>query len=175
MLVEKARAGHRVVRLKGGDPFVFGRGGEEASACAAAGIAFEVIPGVTSALAAPAYAGIPLTDRRHAASFAVVTGHKDPTRVSEATRWAELGRAVDTLVILMGMRNLGALVARLIDGGKDAKTPAAAVMDGTLGRQRTITATLEDLPRRVSEAGLDAPSAVVVGDVVRLRETLLGG
>jgi len=172
LLIEHARAGRCVVRLKGGDPFVFGRGGEEASACAEAGVAFEIVPGVSSALAALAYAGIPVTDRRHAASFAVVTGHKDPTRVSEAMRWAELGRAADTLVILMGMRNLDAIARKLIDGGRAAQTPAAAIMHGTLAAQRCVVAPLGSLAARVAEAGLGAPSTVVVGDVVRLRETL---
>ncbi|MGH0035211.1 MAG: uroporphyrinogen-III C-methyltransferase [Myxococcota bacterium] len=172
LLVERARAGLQVVRLKGGDPFVFGRGGEEASACVEAGIPFEVVPGVSSALAAPAFAGIPLTDRRHAASFAVVTGHKDPSKAAEATRWAELGRAVDTLVILMGMRNLPDLVARMLEGGKDPGCPAAAVMHGTLPRQRVVEASLAELPAAVEAAGLAAPAAVVIGDVVGLRGTL---
>jgi uroporphyrinogen III methyltransferase/synthase len=172
LLLEHARQGRTVVRLKGGDAYVFGRGGEEASACVAAGVPIEVVPGVTSALAAPAYAGIPLTDRRHAASFAVVTGHKDPTRVARATRWAELGRAVDTLVILMGMRNLPSLVAAIVEGGRDPATPAAAVMNGGLPDQRVVEAPLGELPRRVAEAGLGAPAVVVVGDVVRLREEL---
>jgi uroporphyrinogen III methyltransferase/synthase len=172
LVVALARAGKLVVRLKGGDPFVFGRGGEEASACAEAGVPFEVVPGVSSALAAPAAAGIPLTDRRHAASFAVVTGHKDPTRVSEATRWAELARSVDTLVILMGARKLPELVERIVAGGHDPKTPAAMVMNGTLPSQRVVTAPLGELPARVRDAGLGAPAAVVIGDVVRLREQL---
>lgn len=172
LLVEHASAGRVVVRLKGGDPFVFGRGGEEASAAVLAGIPFEVVPGVTSAIAALAYAGIPVTDRRHAASFAVVTGHKDPTRVSEETRWRELGRAVDTLVILMGMRNLPKLVAQIIAGGRDAATPAAAVQHGSLASQRVVVAPLSELPAAVQAAGLGAPAAVVVGDVVSLREHL---
>ncbi len=172
LMVEHAAAGRMVVRLKGGDPFVFGRGGEELSACRAAGIDFEVVPGVSSALAAPAFAGIPVTDRRHAASFAVVTGHKDPSRASEQTRWAELGRAVDTLIVLMGMRNLRDLVQRLIDGGKDPETPAAAVMHGTLPRQRVVASTLSALPDAAEAAGLGAPSAIVVGEVVDLRESL---
>ena len=172
LMIERALAGSRVVRLKGGDPFVFGRGGEEATACAEARIPFEVVPGVSAALAAPAYAGIPVTDRRHAASFAVVTGHKDPTRVSEATRWAELGRAVDTLVILMGMKNLGEIVERVLEGGRDPTTPAAAIMDGTLGRQRVVTAPLRELPARVRAEGLVAPATVVIGSVASLGETL---
>ena len=172
LLVEHAKTGKTVVRLKGGDPFVFGRGGEEASAAVEAGISFEVVPGVTSALAALAYAGIPVTDRRHAASFAVVTGHKDPTRVSEETRWRELGLAVDTLVILMGMRNLPGLVEQIIAGGRDPQTPSAAVMHGSLASQRVVEAPLVDLPKSVAEAGLAAPAVVVVGDVVSLRERL---
>lgn len=172
LLVEHARAGRTVVRLKGGDPFVFGRGGEEASACAAAGVPFEVVPGVSSAFAAPAYAGIPLTDRRHAASFAVVTGHKDPGRPREETRWAELAQSVDTLVILMGMRNLESLVASITAGGKDPATPSAAVMHGTLGEQQVVVAPLGELAERVRAAGLGAPSTVVIGEVVGLRESL---
>jgi uroporphyrinogen III methyltransferase/synthase len=172
LIVEHARAGRCVVRLQGGDPFVFGRGGEEASACVEAGLPYEIVPGVSSALAALAYAGIPVTDRRHSASFAVVTGHKDPTRVSEQTRWAELGRAADTLVILMGMRNLGRIASQIIQGGRAPDTPAAAVMHGTLAAQRCVVAPLGELAARVAEAGLGAPAAIVIGDVVELRETL---
>ena len=172
LLVEKARAGSVVVRLKGGDPFVFGRGGEEVSACAEAGILFEIVPGVTSAVSAAAYAGIPVTDRRHSASFAVVTGHKDPSRAAEQTRWRELGTAVDTLIILMGMRNLPKIVAELIAGGKSPDTPAAAVMYGTLPQQRTCVSTLSGLPEAVELAGLGAPSTVIIGDVVTLRDGL---
>ncbi|MEM9176707.1 MAG: uroporphyrinogen-III C-methyltransferase [Myxococcota bacterium] len=172
LIVEHARAGRTVVRLKGGDPFVFGRGGEEVSACAEAGIAFEIVPGVSSSIAAAAYAGIPVTDRRHAASFAVVTGHKDPSKPAEQTRWRELGAAVDTLVILMGMRNLPKLVAELIAGGKSPDTPVAAVMQGTLPQQRTVTSTLDGICDAVKAAGLRAPVAVIVGDVVGLRAGL---
>ncbi len=172
LIVERARAGQRVVRLKGGDPFVFGRGGEEASECVKAGVSWEVVPGVSSTVGALAYAGIPVTDRRHSASFAVVTGHKDPTRVSEATCWKELGSAVDTLVIVMGMRNLGTLAERIIEGGRDPETPAAAVMNGTLASQRTVVAPLCKLAERVASAKLGAPCVVVIGDVVQLREKL---
>ncbi|MCZ6462981.1 MAG: uroporphyrinogen-III C-methyltransferase, partial [Proteobacteria bacterium] len=172
LLIDLARDGRIVVRLKGGDPFVFGRGGEEASVLEREGIPFEIVPGVSSALAAPAAAGIPVTDRRHSASFAVVTGHKDPTRVSRETRWAELGSAVDTLIILMGMRNLGEIVGHLLDGGKDPSTPAAAVMNATLPNQRVVEAPLAELPERVAAAGLGAPAAVVIGDVVQLRSSL---
>jgi len=172
LLVRLAREGRRVVRLKGGDPFVFGRGGEEASACAAAGVPFEVVPGISSVVGALAYAGIPVTDRRHGASFAVVTGHKDPTAVARETRWEALAHAADTLVIVMGMRNLEAIAQRLVAGGLDPGTPAAVVMDGALPTQRVVEAPIGELAARAREAGLGAPAVVVVGDVVRLRREL---
>lgn len=172
LLVRLAREGHTVVRLKGGDPFVFGRGGEECSALAAANVAFEVVPGVSSIVGGLAYAGIPLTDRRHSASFAVVTGHKDPSKAAEETRWSELATAADTLVVLMGMRNLPELIERVLAGGRPRDTPAAAVMDATLPSQRVVRAPLVALAERVREAGLGAPALIVIGDVVELRDTL---
>jgi len=172
LLLELAREGRSVVRLKGGDPYVFGRGGEEAGACAAAGIPFEVVPGISSVLGALAYAGIPVTDRRHAASFAVVTGHKDPTEATRETRWDLLARAADTLLILMAMRNLRQILGRLLEAGREADTPAAAVMAGTLPEQRVVTAPLGSLADAVEAAGLGAPAVVVVGGVVGLREAL---
>lgn len=172
LAVNYALEGQTVVRLKGGDPFVFGRGAEEASAAVEAGLAWEVVPGVSSALAAPAYAGIPVTDRRHAASFAVVTGHKDPTQVSRDLSWGALATAVDTLIVLMGMKNLPEIVAAIIEGGRSHQTPAAAVMQGTLPEQKVVVAPLAELPAAVAEARLGAPACVVVGDVVRLREQL---
>jgi len=172
MIVERALRGQTVVRLKGGDPFVFGRGGEEASFCAEHGIPCEVIPGVSSTIGALAYAGIPLTDRRYSASFAVVTGHRDPSQSAEQTRWRELGSAVDTLVILMGMRRLKELVERILAGGRAPTTPSAAVMNGTLASQRVVEAPLCELAARVEEAGLGAPAVVVIGDVVKLRSQL---
>jgi uroporphyrinogen III methyltransferase/synthase len=172
LLIGLAREGLEVVRLKGGDPFVFGRGGEEATACADAGIPFEVVPGVSSPLGVLAYAGIPLTDRRHAASFAVVTGHKDPSKPREEIRWAGLARSADTLVVLMGMRNLEEIVARILAGGRAPDTPAAIVMNGTTPAQRVVEAPLSELPRRAREQGMAAPAAIVVGDVVRLRERM---
>jgi uroporphyrinogen III methyltransferase/synthase len=172
LLLRLAREGKTVVRLKGGDPFIFGRGGEECSALAAAGVPFEVVPGISSVVGALAYAGIPVTDRRHGASFAVVTGHKDPTRVSAETRWGELATSADTLVILMAIRNLETILERVMAGGRSPETPAAAVMEGTLPSQRVVEAPLGELARRVAEAGLEAPSVVVIGDVVRLRPSL---
>jgi uroporphyrinogen III methyltransferase/synthase len=172
LLVSLAREGKTVVRLKGGDPFVFGRGGEEVSACRDAGIPFAVVPGVSSVVGALAYAGVPVTDRRYGASFAVVTGHKDPTQVTEDTRWEALGSAVDTVVILMGMKNLESIVVRILAGGRDPATPAAVVTHGTLPEQVVVEAPLGELVARVREAGVSAPGVVVIGDVVRLRDAL---
>jgi len=172
LLLRLAAQGLTVVRLKGGDPYVFGRGGEEASACAAAGVPFEVVPGVSSIFGALAYAGIPITDRRHGASFAVVTGHKDPTKVTRETRWDLLARAADTLIILMGMRNLAQIVERLLEAGRSPATPSAVVMSGTLPAQRVVSAPLGELVAAAERAGTSAPAVVVVGDVVSLRDAL---
>jgi uroporphyrinogen III methyltransferase/synthase len=170
LLLRLAAKGLTVVRLKGGDPFVFGRGGEEASACAEAGIPIEVVPGVSSIFGALAYAGI--TDRRYGASFAVVTGHKDPTKVTEETRWDLLANAADTLLILMGMRKLEEIVDRILAAGRAPSTPSAVVMHGTLPAQRVVEAPLGELAASVREAGLGSPAVIVVGDVVRLRPAL---
>src|SRR5690606_20624597 len=170
--VGRARAGLRVVRLKGGDPFVYGRGGEEATACREAGVPFEVIPGVTSALAGPAFAGIPITDRRHSASFAVVTGHRDASRPWTSIRWDLLADAVDTLVGLLGLRNLETIAATRMAAGRAPEAPAAVVMEAATPRQRVVVAPLREIARRAREAGLASPAVVVVGDVVRLRESL---
>jgi uroporphyrinogen III methyltransferase / synthase len=171
-LVEQALAGKNVVRLKGGDPFVFGRGGEEAEALRAAGIPFEVVPGVTSAVAVPAYAGIPVTHRGLASSFAVITGHEDPEKKETAIDWPHLARAVDTLVFLMGVRNLPDIVARLAENGRSAETPVAVVRWGTTAEQRTVTGTLADIVAVVEEAGITPPAIAIVGEVVRLRQTI---
>ena len=167
-LVEHAVAGRRVVRLKGGDPFVFGRGGEEALALAAAGIPFRVVPGVTSAIAAPAAAGIPVTHRGVATAFTVVTGHEDPAKPSEQTDWDALARAPGTLVLLMGMGRLAAICERLVAGGRDPAEPAAAVQWGTTPRQRSVIATLGTLAERCAAAGVGSPAVVTVGEVAGL-------
>ncbi len=172
LLVEHGSAGKRVVRLKGGDPFVFGRGGEEAEALVAAGIAFEVIPGVTSAIAAPAYAGIPVTHRALASSFAVITGHEDPAKDDTSIDWPKLATAVDTLVLLMGVGRLEQIAKRLIEHGRAASTPVAVVEWGTLPRQRTIGGTLATIAADVSAAGIGSPAVTVVGEVARLRDGL---
>lgn len=172
LIVQKAQEGRTVVRLKGGDPFVFGRGGEEAEAIAAAGIPFEVVPGVTAATAAPAYAGIPVTHRTLASTVAFVTGHEDPTKESEALEWPRLATAHGTLVFFMGMKNLPTIVARLIEGGRSPETPVALIHWGTWGKQRTITGTLSDIVAQCRAAKFEPPTLIVVGEVVRLRRQL---
>lgn len=170
LLIAHARRGRRVVRLKGGDPFVFGRGGEEAEALAAAGIPFEVLPGVSSAVAVPAYAGIPLTHRGLASSVAVVTGHEDGCKGEPAVEWERLATAVDTLVVLMGARTLPRIVRELLAHGRSPKTPVALIRWGTTEAQTTITGTLADILDRAAE--IQPPVVVVIGEVVRLRDRL---
>lgn len=172
LLVQKGLLGKKVVRLKGGDPFIFGRGGEEALALRTANIPFEIIPGISSAVAAPAYAGIPVTHRHVATSFAVVAGHEDPLKPHSTVHWDKLATAVDTLVILMGIKNIDIIVSELIINGRDPQTPAAAVRYGTTQEQETITASLADLPKVIRQANLKAPAAIVIGEVVRLRDQL---
>jgi len=172
LLIMHARRGRRVVRLKGGDPFVFGRGGEEADALARAGIPFQVVPGISSAVAVPAYAGIPLTHRGVASSFAVVTGHEEAGKRESSVDWARLARSVDTLVILMGLKSLPRLARELIAHGRPAATPAALVRWGTTEIQETVVGTLADIAVRAARARLEPPVVVVVGDVVALRDRL---
>jgi uroporphyrinogen III methyltransferase/synthase len=172
LLLEKAREDKVVVRLKGGDPFVLGRGGEEAGMLTRHGIPFEVVPGVTSASAVPAYAGIPITHRGVASSFAVITGHKASDRGEPRISWDKLAIGADTLVILMGMRNLAKIVDQLIKHGRSPSTPVAVVTQGTTSRQRCLVGTLQDIVGKVGKENLQPPSVVVVGEVVQLRETL---
>jgi uroporphyrinogen III methyltransferase/synthase len=171
-LVEAARAGKSVVRLKGGDPFVFGRGGEEGEALRAAGVEFEVVPGVTAGVAGTAYAGIPVTHREDASAVAFVTGHEDPEKAETALDWKALARFPGTLVFYMGVKRLAENAAALIEAGRDPEEPAAAVERGTLAGQRTAVATLATLAETVEREGLGAPALIVVGPVVRRRETL---
>lgn len=170
LLVARAANGLRVVRLKGGDPFVFGRGGEEAALLAATGIPFEVVPGVTSAIGVPAYAGIPVTHREVASSFAVVTGHERAGRETAAVDWGAYGRQPDTLIVLMGREATPAVAAALIAAGRDPRTPAAVISEGTTSRQRTVVADLA----RIGDAASDLPNpaVLVIGEVVRLRAQL---
>jgi len=172
LLIQKAREGKVVVRLKGGDPFVLGRGGEEAEALVENNIPFEVVPGVSSAIAVPAYAGIPVTHRGVASSFTVVTGHKASDRGEPNIAWDKLATGTDTLVILMGIGNLAYVVDQLIKNNKPPSTPVAVITHGTTDRQRCVTGTLQDIVAKVKSEDLKPPSVVVVGDVVRFREYL---
>ncbi|HSS05244.1 MAG TPA: uroporphyrinogen-III C-methyltransferase [Solirubrobacterales bacterium] len=171
-LVEAALAGKSVVRLKGGDPFVFGRGGEEGEALRVAGVEFEVVPGVTAGVAASAYAGIPVTHRDDASAVAFVTGHEDPEKAETALDWEALARFPGTLVFYMGVKRLGENAAALIGAGRDPDEPAAAVERGTMDGQRTVVATLGALAGAVEREGVGAPALIVVGPVVERRETL---
>ncbi len=171
-LIAAAREGKTVVRLKGGDPFVFGRGGEEAAALARAAIPFEVVPGVTAAVAASAYAGISLTHRDHASAVAFITGHEDPAKTDSALDYGALAEFPGTLVFYMGLHRLPAISAALIASGKPGETPAAVISRGTTPAQQTVTATLAELPARVAACGLHAPSMIIVGDCIRQRATI---
>jgi uroporphyrinogen III methyltransferase/synthase len=172
LLVELGQAGKRVVRLKGGDPFVFGRGGEEAAALSAAGIPFEVVPGVTAGVAAPAYAGIPVTNRGAAAAVAFVTGHEDPTKDASDLDADALAAFPGTLVFYMGVGNLPSIAAALVAAGRDPGDPAAVVQRGTLPDQRTVAGSLATIAELVAEAGLKPPAITVIGPAAALRETL---
>jgi len=172
LIVEKAGSGLTVTRLKGGDPFIFGRGGEEAEILVKENIPFEIVPGVTSAIAAPAYAGIPLTHRKFTSTVAFVTGHEDPGKTESSIDWESLSKGVGTIVFLMGVKNLPQIVGQLTEYGMPSDTPIALVRWGTTSQQITVTGTLENIVEQVNEAGLKAPAIIVVGEVVSLRETL---
>jgi uroporphyrin-III C-methyltransferase len=171
LLIWKARAGKYVVRLKGGDPFVFGRGGEEAQALRRAGVPFEIVPGISSAIAAPAYAGIPLTHRACASSVAVVTGHSAAAN-KDPVDWATMARSVDTLVILMGSSNLKRIMERLLEGGCEPGRPVCLIQSGTLTTQRKLSGTVATIAGLAAAASFTSPMTIVVGNVVRLGESL---
>jgi uroporphyrinogen III methyltransferase/synthase len=172
LLVTKAREGRVVVRLKGGDPYVFGRGGVEAEDLAAAGVGFEVVPGISSVVAAPNCAGIPLTHRDHCSSFHVFTGHEDPARPESRLDWARIAGLEGTRVILMGIERLGDITGELLRHGAAAETPVALVRWGTTGRQQTITGTLSTIAKSAEEAKFEAPAVTIIGSVVSLRSKL---
>ncbi|OQY55316.1 MAG: uroporphyrinogen-III C-methyltransferase [Desulfobacteraceae bacterium 4572_88] len=172
LIAEKARQGKVVARLKGGDPFIFGRGGEEAEILVDQGIPFEIVPGVTSAVAAPAYAGIPLTHRDFTSTLAFVTGHEDPTKAESGIDWPSLTKGIGTLVFFMGVKNLPNIVGNLLQNGMASDTPVALVRWGTTAKQETVTGTLDTIVERVRAAKLKAPAIIVVGKVVGLRDTL---
>jgi uroporphyrinogen III methyltransferase / synthase len=170
LIVSRAAQGKTVVRLKGGDPFIFARGGEEAQALAKAGIAFEVVPGISSGFAAPAYAGIPLTHRDLSSSITFLTGHEDPSKPSSSIDWPKLAKGADTLVLFMGVRNLPEITAALVKGGRNANTPVAVIRWGTRAEQQTVTGTLVDIAARA--AGIEAPAVIVIGEVASLSDEL---
>ncbi|GMA98572.1 uroporphyrinogen-III C-methyltransferase [Pelosinus sp. IPA-1] len=172
LLVDKAKEGKNVVRLKGGDPFVFGRGGEEALTLVENKVSFEVVPGITSAISVPAYAGIPVTHRGVATSFAVITGHEDPTKAESTIKWSHLATAVDTLVFLMGVENLPHITAKLIENGRLADTPAAVIRWGTKPEQRVLVTTVGKAAADVAREGIKPPAIFIVGEVVNLRQDL---
>lgn len=172
LLVAKAKEGKTVVRLKGGDPFVLGRGGEEAEALVSNNIPYEIIPGITSAVAVPAYAGIPVTHRGLASSFAVITGHEDPAKENSSINWEKLATGADTLVFLMGMQNIAGIRTKLTKYGRSGRTPVAVIKDGTKTSQITIVGTLDDIVEKVKEHQIGPPAVIVVGNVVGLAEKL---
>lgn len=182
LLISQARQGRIVVRLKGGDPFVFGRGGEEALALSAASIPFEVVPGISSAVAVPAYAGIPVTHRGYASHVTIVTGHEaareQGTRTgaeqqrADPVNWEALAAVGGTLVILMGVRGLPCIVRRLLDGGLDRETPAAVIQQGTTRQQRVVTGTIATIAQHAADAGLESPAITIIGAVAGLRDSL---
>jgi uroporphyrinogen III methyltransferase / synthase len=173
LLVERAKEGKRVCRLKGGDPFVFGRGGEEAEYVAASGVPFEIVPGVSAGYAVPAYAGIPLSHRKLSSSVAFITGHEDPEKAGGSNLdWKGIAEGASTLVFFMSVKNISLIARKLIEAGRSPATPAAAIRWGTRGDQEVVTGTLETITERAQRAGLKPPALVVVGDVVALREKL---
>ncbi|GBE12637.1 uroporphyrinogen-III C-methyltransferase [bacterium BMS3Abin13] len=172
MLIGHGKAGRMVVRLKGGDPFIFGRGAEEIEALVAEGIPFEVVPGVTSATAAATYAGIPITHRGYTASVAFVTGHEDPAKKKSNIRWDKLATGVGTIVIYMGIKNLPIITKKLIDNGRDPQTPVAVVRWASTPQQHSVVGTLETIAEVVHQADIKPPALIIVGEVVRLRETI---
>ena len=172
LLVRKAKEGKIVTRLKGGDPYIFGRGGEEGRALYDAGVPFAEVPGISSTIAGPAYAGIPLTDRTVASSVTIITGHEDPTKPDSVHNWDALAKSASTLVFVMGMKNLPEISKNLIKAGIDPKTPAALIHWGTMPHQRSLDSTIEDLPQAALREGFTNPSVIVVGHVVSLRDKL---
>jgi uroporphyrinogen III methyltransferase/synthase len=172
LLINKAREGKTVVRLKGGDPYVFGRGGEEAERLADAGIPFEVVPGISSTVAAPNYAGIPITHRDHCSTYTVITGHEDPDKEESSLDWAQIAKIPGTKVVLMGVSRIREIASQLVANGMPEKTPVAVVRWGTTGRQQAVDGTLATIADAVEKAGLKPPALTIIGDVVKLRGKL---
>jgi uroporphyrinogen III methyltransferase/synthase len=172
LIIAKAQENKTVVRLKGGDPFIFGRGGEEGEKVVEAGIEVEVVPGITSAVAVPAYAGIPLTHRKYTSTVAIITGHEDPTKPTSQIQWDKISTAVGTLVFLMGVKNIPKIVQSLLAHGRSPDTPAAVIRCGTTSNQQTVVSNLADIVQKVEKEGIRPPAILIVGEVVYLREKL---
>ena len=172
MLIDRALSGRLVVRLKGGDPFIFGRGGEEIEELVQAGIPFEVVPGVTSATAAATYAGIPITHREYTSTVAFVTGHEDPTKKDSNIAWDKLATGVGTIVVYMGIKNLESITEKVIKYGRDPQTPVAVVRWASTSEQRTVVGNLENIAEVVRKNNIKPPSLVIIGEVVNLRDTI---
>lgn len=170
LLIDRALRGNEVVRLKGGDPLVFGRGGEEALVCRDYGIPFEIVPGISSAIAVPAYAGIPLTHRQLSSAFTVITGHEDPAKGESSVNYGALAQISGTIVIMMGVKRLAAITAQLRQHGLDGQTPAAVIESGTMPRQRAFVGTVETIADIARAQEVQPPAITVIGDVVALRE-----
>ncbi|WP_409305988.1 uroporphyrinogen-III C-methyltransferase [Peribacillus sp. SCS-155] len=170
-LVKYARKGKVVTRLKGGDPFVFGRGGEEAEAVAKAGIEFEIVPGITAGVAAPAYAGIPVTHRDYGSSFAIITGHRKEGE-DDSLKWAALAKGIDTIAIYMGVKNLPYIQQKLIENGKTPDTPVAFIHWGTFSEQKTVVCTLQTAVETAARDNITNPSLIIIGEVVKMREKI---
>jgi uroporphyrin-III C-methyltransferase len=171
LLVSLAKKGKTVIRLKGGDPFIFGRGGEEAALLANYHIPFEIVPGITSGIAAPAYAGIPLTHRDYSGSVAFITGHRK-SGTDEVAKWGTLAKSIDTLVIYMGVSQLPYITEQLMTNGKASSTPIALIHWGTTRHQQTVTGTLADITQKAKDAHIENPTLIVIGEVVKLRDSL---
>ena len=171
-MAKHAMSGLDVVRLKGGDPIIFGRGGEEAEFLKSRGIKYEIVPGITSGIGSAAYSGIPLTHRTYSSSVAFVTGHEDPQKETEAVKWEQLAKSVDTIVIMMGLSRIGIICERLMAGGMDAQTPAGVIQDGTTSRHKMITGNVSNIASKVKLNGITPPANIIIGKVVDLSKTI---
>ena len=171
-MVKYAKLKKNIVRLKGGDPIIFGRGGEEAEFLKSYKVKYEIVPGITSGIGSATYAGIPLTHRKHASSVVFVTGHEDPEKKKEAVKWKRLAKSVDTIVIMMGLSRLDVICKQLIDGGRDKKTPVAVIQNGTTPQQKMITGNLSNIAKLVKQNKITPPTNIIIGNVVDLSKTI---
>ncbi len=172
LMVRYAKSKKHVVRLKGGDPIIFGRGGEEAEFLKDHNVRYEIVPGITSGIGSATYAGIPLTHRRHASSVAFVTGHEDPEKKNESVKWRRLAKSVDTIVIMMGLSRIDVICRQLVAGGMDKKTPVAVIQNGTTPRQKMIKGNVTNIARKTKENKITPPANIIIGNVVDLSDTI---